>query len=612
MIDSQTPNPTSTDSLLGQAAFAAASGSTAGRTASIQADTYPARPPRVRLEWLVATARIVLGAGALLARALLPVPTTNAPIVDVVLTSYLLYSVVLLLLVWRPFRFGPGWDLVAFVSDLVAFSVLSFLTVGTTSPFYLYFIFLVICGTLRWQSWGAFWATASAIAAYAGISWYAVNVLHDPAQAWDAFAIRSVHLTVVAVLIAYMGAYQQRYQEEIRQLASWPRKFPANAEALVREILVQSTQILEAPRLLLAWEEPDEETLNLAWLSSGRLLWTHEAETPPRKPLVSAGLEGKNFQTSDASSDRSVVTIWKAGSFRKRVGRSVDPTLRERFAMRAMQSWMLDGELVRGRLFCLDKNPMRLDGLGFGLLVARLAVSRLDSLYLLKRLRDATAVEERLRLARDVHDSLIQSVAGSALQLLAARRLLDRDPGAARRRLEDVQNQLERGELEMRSFIGRLRPLPPPARPIGAGLTERLEELRRRVESEWETAVRIQIHEATEGWPDVLAGEVYQIVQEGVLNAARHADASVITVDVSATESRIRIGIVDDGRGFPFQGTYDLAALNAANRGPLTLRERVAELRGELVLTSSANGAELQIRLPLLRLASVASSSNRE
>jgi len=261
---------------------------------------------------------------------------------------------------------------------------------------------------------------------------------------------------------------------------------------------------------------------------------------------------------------------------------------------------------VRGRLFCLDKNLMRLDELGFGLLVARLAVSRLDSLYLLKRLRDATAVEERLRLARDVHDSLIQSVAGSALQLLAARRLLDRDSGAARRRLEDVQNQLERGELEMRSFIGRLRPLQPPVRPIGAGLTDRLEELRRRVESEWETTVGIQIHEATEDWPDVLATEVYQIVQEGVLNAARHSDASVITVDVSASESLIRIGITDDGRGFPFQGTYDLAALNAANRGPLTLRERVAELHGELVLTSSGNGAELQIRLPLLRRAPVA------
>jgi signal transduction histidine kinase len=604
MIDSQTPSPISSDSPLRRPALVAATGAS-GQTTSVQPDAYPARPPRVRLEWLVATARIVLAAGALLARALLPAPTTNAPIVDVVLSSYLIYSVVLLLLVWRPFRFAAGWDLVAFLSDLVAFSVLSFLTVGTTSPFYLYFIFLVICGTLRWRSWGAFWATASAIAAYAGTSWYAMNVLHDPGQAWDAFAIRSVHLTVVAVLVAYMGAYQQRYQEEISRLASWPRKFPANAEALVHEILTQSAEILEAPRLLLVWEEPEEESLNLAWLSNGRLLWTHEPEST-RRPLVSAGLEGKTFQTSDASAERSVVTVWRAGSFKKRVGRSIDPTLRERFGMRAVQSWALDGELVRGRLFCLDKNLMRLDELGFGLLVARLAVSRLDSLYLLKRLRDATAVEERLRLARDVHDSLIQSVAGSALQLLAARRLLDRDSGAARRRLEDVQNQLERGELEMRSFIGRLRPLQPPVRPIGAGLTDRLEELRRRVESEWETTVGIQIHEATEDWPDVLATEVYQIVQEGVLNAARHSDASVITVDVSASESLIRIGITDDGRGFPFQGTYDLAALNAANRGPLTLRERVAELHGELVLTSSGNGAELQIRLPLLRRAPVA------
>ena len=51
----------------------------------------------------------------------------------------------------------------------------------------------------------------------------------------------------------------------------------------------------------------------------------------------------------------------------------------------------------------------------------------------------------RLRVARDIHDSLLQSAAGSALQLLAARRLLDRDPDEARRRLEDVQAQQVHG-----------------------------------------------------------------------------------------------------------------------------------------------------------------------
>jgi signal transduction histidine kinase len=220
---------------------------------------------------------------------------------------------------------------------------------------------------------------------------------------------------------------------------------------------------------------------------------------------------------------------------------------------------------------------------------------------LLKHLRDASAIEERLRLARDLHDSLLQVVAGSALQLLAARRLLDRDSTSARKRLEEVQNQLERGELEMRTFISRLRPSGV-ANTVGAGLTSRLEELCSRVERQWEIKVKLQVHERADEWPDALANEVYRIIQEGVLNAARHADASAIGVVVAAGEGGLQLEIVDDGRGFPFRGTYDLHALNEMNRGPLTLKERVAELRGDLRLKSLETGSELSIRLPFAKV----------
>jgi signal transduction histidine kinase len=61
----------------------------------------------------------------------------------------------------------------------------------------------------------------------------------------------------------------------------------------------------------------------------------------------------------------------------------------------------------------------------------------------------------------------------------------------------------------------------------------------------------------------------------------------------------VRLRIIDDGHGFPFHGTFDLQALNAMNQGPLTLKERVAELQGRLLLRSSETGTELSIELPL-------------
>ena len=296
-----------------------------------------------------------------------------------------------------------------------------------------------------------------------------------------------------------------------------------------------------------------------------------------------------------------MVVQWSGGAFRQRVCRPINPALQARFGMRGVQSWSLDGERIRGRLFALDKRSMRLDDLTLGEVVARLAASRLDSLYLLRRLRMAAALDERLRVARDIHDSLLQSTAGSALQLLAARRLLDRSPDEARRRLEDVQNQLEMGEIEMRSFIRRLRPVESqPAPSPSAGLAERLEELRRRVERQWEITVKVTPPSAADTWGHALLDGAYRIVQEGVLNAARHADPSLISVEFAVDTEEVRLRIVDDGRGFPFHGTFDLQALTALNQGPLTLKERVAELQGRMVMRTSEAGTELSIALPLL------------
>jgi len=163
-----------------------------------------------------------------------------------------------------------------------------------------------------------------------------------------------------------------------------------------------------------------------------------------------------------------------------------------------------------------------------------------------------------------------------------------------------VQNQLENGELEMRSFIRRLRPVSSPTEHSpSAGLAERLEELRRRVERQSEIKVKMTPPSAADTWRQALLEGVYRIVQEGVLNAARHADPSLISVDFAVDTGEVRLQIIDDGRGFPFHGTFDLQALNAMNQGPLTLKERVAELQGRLLLRTSETGTELSIELPL-------------
>ncbi len=500
---------------------------------------------------------------------------------------------------WTPVRFARGWDVAQHAFDLAAFSLFNYYTDSATSPFFAYFTFLVICGTLRWGTRGAVWTAVVTVALYTATSVYTSVVLGLRPLGLNTFLIRIVHLAVVAVLVGYLGAHHHRFQRELGRLVAWPRRVPRQPDELASELVSECADVLEAPRVLLMWEEPEEGTIKLAWGSGSDVAQGTEPEARFGSFVVS-GLEKGTFQTAHASADTAHVIHWSAGSFRQRLGRPIHPALQARFNMERVQSWSLDGELIRGRLFALDKRHMTIDDLIFGEVVARLAVSRLDSLYLLRRLGKSAALEERLRLARDIHDSLLQSAAGSALQLVAARRLLDRDPDGARQRLEEVQDQLEHGEIEMRAFIRRLRPFSQkPADSPVAALNERLEELRRRVERQWEVTVRMRVLETADSWPEPLTEGIYRIVQEGVLNAARHADASSIAVVLSAAAGGLRLTITDDGRGFPFRGTFDLAALNAMNEGPLTLKERVEEMRGALELRSSEAGTELSIALPL-------------
>jgi NarL family two-component system sensor histidine kinase LiaS len=178
--------------------------------------------------------------------------------------------------------------------------------------------------------------------------------------------------------------------------------------------------------------------------------------------------------------------------------------------------------------------------------------------------------------------------------------LLDRHPDAARRRLKDVQDQLECGELEMRSFIRALRPEKPTTREVvSVDLAGRLEELRQRVERQWAITVNLRFDGTIERVPEALQEDVYRLAQEALGNAARHAEASVVSVALTVTKAELRLEIVDDGRGFPFHGTYDLSELNRMNEGPLTLKERVTQLAGDLTLKSMDTGTALRVRLPL-------------
>jgi signal transduction histidine kinase len=203
---------------------------------------------------------------------------------------------------------------------------------------------------------------------------------------------------------------------------------------------------------------------------------------------------------------------------------------------------------------------------------------------------------ERLRLAHELHDGLLQTLTGLTLQLEVALQLVGSDPRAARAHIREIQQLIVDRQRELREWIDDARhPNRHSAKPVELAVV--LDTLCRRV-SRWGPRVEL-VTNGSERISSEIGDHVYRIVEEGLSNITRHAHAQMARVEVGVRERFVRIVIADDGSGFSFRGRYDLATLEARRLGPRSLKERVASLGGKLVLASTLSGSTLEIELPL-------------
>ena len=556
-----------------------------------------------RSERLIAVGRVVLAACSLLAIWLAPSePSRHAHTVLVLLAGYLLYAVVMLLLAGRPHPALTHLPTVTHAMDMVLFTLLVYFTGASTSPFFVYFVFSLVCATVRWQWHGILWTAAAALLALVGLSLYGAHGAPLPAFELGRLILRGMPLVLVAVLLGYLAAYEheRRLRSELSRLAMWPHIVRRDADPLVRDLLEHAGALLDTPRVLATWEESEEPWLHVASWSRGE--FSRSRESPATfEPLVAKPLADVDFLCQDASLPAPACLHTSSIGLQRWHGTPLHPDFQARFAVGAVLCLRLSGEACRGRLICLDKPAMTPDDLVLGTLVAHQIIDRMDHFYLVQRTQHAAAMDERIRLARDLHDGVLQSLTGAALQLQTVGRLFAEDPQAARNRLQEIQNLLAEEQRDLRFFIQELKPGPLGSPQADSDPTARLNELSERIERHWGLQVEVKIDRAGERIPAPLVREIYRLVHEALVNAARHARASVARVELSVQGDQVRVIVVDDGRGFRFHGHYDHARLTEMKLGPVTLKERIVSLGGTLSIDSSESGARLEIVLPVAR-----------
>jgi signal transduction histidine kinase len=554
--------------------------------------------PQNRLEHLIVTARIGLASFSLLMIWFEPFePGKYINSGNGLMAIYMVYATVLAILVWtHKFPLNPSFPLITHAIDFITFSLFICMTRHPATPFLAYFIFSIVCAGARWQWRGSLLTGGVGLAAFFGLKIYLGHEL-----VLDQFIILSVYLALVAALLGYMGTYHVRRRDQIFMLAAWPHSVLLEANDLVRDALEHARSILDFPRVLMVWEESEEPWLHLAVLSLSEFNWTRESPTR-FLPVVAEPLSDDDFFCLECLHSDAAVFRRSSGGLQRYLGAPLHPDLQARFGIETVLSLKFSGETIKGRLFFLDKQSLSSGDLILGQIVVREVVGRVDLFYLIQQLKRMTAAESRLRVAYDLHDGLLQSLAAVTMKLDIICHLLNGDPSKIRDRLLEIDRMLHDEQENLRCLIGELRPVFDGGH-VGsreAGLITRLESLRNQIERQWGLCVNLAIAGVDWQMHPAVAQDIYYIIREAVLNSARHAAASSVDVKLWVEDDQVRITVADNGHGFSFRGHYDHVKLTEKNLGPVTLKGRIMFLKGSLDIDSSEAGARLEIALPFL------------
>jgi signal transduction histidine kinase len=217
------------------------------------------------------------------------------------------------------------------------------------------------------------------------------------------------------------------------------------------------------------------------------------------------------------------------------------------------------------------------------------------SQYLLAHLRSRVRKAERARVARELHDGVVQSLVAVEMRLAALQRTTLTDPGQVIEAVAQAQQDVRRQMLAVRELMEQIKPIELSPKELLACLAEIVDRFRR------ETAISasfVSEFEQVTLAPHVCS-ELVRIAQEALFNIRKHSLANNVRVLLARAEGHCKLVIEDDGRGFEFSGRFSDAQLEAIRKGPRVIKERVRSIGGELVIDSMpGHGARLEISIP--------------
>jgi ligand-binding sensor domain-containing protein/signal transduction histidine kinase len=218
-------------------------------------------------------------------------------------------------------------------------------------------------------------------------------------------------------------------------------------------------------------------------------------------------------------------------------------------------------------------------------------------LYVLRvrqvRARFAAVLQERNRIAREIHDNLAQEILGISVQLEIVARMMSSSTETARSHLDRARALVRSSVAEARRYVWDLRSQSLEDRDLPTALSE----MTRRLTAESSVQTQFQVSGTFRPLSPQIENNLLRIGQEAVNNAVRHAEAGTVSVSLSFDTGRVQLSVRDDGTGFDPR-KYDNGA--GGHFGLVGMRERAVEMGGSAVINSSpGEGTEVVVSIPI-------------
>lgn len=498
-----------------------------------------------------------------------------------VLGAYGLVALAVLQLTWNNWWLDHRLAWPVHVLDVAFFTVLALITERhVATPFFLLFVFLLLSAFKRFGWQPALYTVAAALILYV-----CAGLLGDrtgmAAQAWNTLVLRRYYLLLLTLTILWFAINQNELLVRGRIAPFDPaRQAPGTTGRAA--LLAHARHSLRAGTAMLLWSDPDEPWTVLERLDvsgEGSTRFAPDALDPPVDPE----LAGRPFLMA-ARQPRQLLLLPDGLVVSRRLATPVAPALLPHLAGEDALVVPVpadDGEVL---LILTGVQGLCSDDLPRAAALAEDLAQALNRLSLLDATARLAVGNARVALARDIHDSVLQLLAGAGFRMAALRQLL----GAAAsepavRLLDDLTDQLVRAQADVRDHVSQLR---------GAGGTEdagaALASLVQRLERQWGVACTASMPGEPLELPAPVVGELRQLVREMVANAARHGRATHISIAMSRAGRHVTLTCRDDGIGMAAAGAPEGTL-------PWSISERVAMMGGTLQVTSSAAGTIIAV-----------------